>query len=122
VKTYAKTRGYAVVSASDPTAVAQDGYETLGEALAFAAQCGPEFVAAEVRRETTVIAPFGGTPLEGTEVGRDVFLGEDCEFEGTDGRVVDARVEDGGRFVLVEAEGLGRAWEMEHDVVPFDVE
>jgi hypothetical protein len=115
-------REYAVASAADTTAIAQGGYTSPGDALRFAAEAGPGFVAVEIRSETYVVEPYRGEPREGTEVGRDVFLGERCAFEGTDGRVVDSRVEDGVRFVLVEAAALGgeRAWEREDDVVPFE--
>lgn len=118
MKYYAKTREFAVVSASDPTAIAQDGYETLGEALRFAAEAGPEFVAAEVWRETTVIEAFSGTPRPGTELGREVGLDDLCAFEGDIARVVDSRVEGAVRYVLVES-ASGRAWEWEGDVTPF---
>lgn len=115
-------REYAVASAADLTAIAQDGYDNPGDALRFAAEAGPEFVAVEIHLETYVLKPYAGEPREGTEIGRTVFLGEWCEFEGTDGRVVDSRVAEGVRWVLVEADVLGgeRAWEREGDVVPLD--
>lgn len=116
---YVKTREFAVVSASDPTAVAQDGYDRPADALRFAAEAGEDFVAAEIRSETVVVEPFSGEPRPGTEVGREVGLDDLCAFEGEIARVVDSRVEGAVRYVLVEG-ASGRAWEWEEDVTTFE--